>query len=79
MDRLASQLLEHETVMGITSVGKSMGPQLMVEIGNLRCFAHQKSLGEFAGTDPLKEQSGEKASQAATAARRPFARRCLSS
>ena len=37
--------------MAMTGVGKSMGPQLMVEIGDLRCFAHQKSLVGFAGGD----------------------------
>ncbi|MCR4882972.1 MAG: IS110 family transposase, partial [Clostridiales bacterium] len=50
MDRLASQLPEYETGMAMTGVGKSMGPQLMAEIGDLRRFAHQKSLVGFAGT-----------------------------
>ena len=35
MDRLASQLPEYEAVMAMTGVGKSMGPQLMAEIGQL--------------------------------------------
>ena len=44
MDRLASQLPEYETVMAMTGVGKSMGPQLMAEIGDIRRFPHQKSI-----------------------------------
>ena len=62
MDRLASQLPEYETVMAMTGVGKSMGPQLMAEIGDLRRFVHQKSLVGFAGTDPIKDDSGDKVS-----------------
>ena len=59
MDRLASQLSEYDTVMAMTGVGKSMDPQLMAEIGDLRCFAHQKSLIGFAGTGPIKDDSGD--------------------
>ena len=79
MDRLASQLPEYETVMGMTGVGKSMGPQLMAEIGDLRCFAHQKSLVGFAGTDPIKEESGDKVSQSAPSSKRgsPYLRKTL--
>ena len=39
MNRLASQLPEYETVMAMTGVGKSMGPQLIAEIGDLRLRA----------------------------------------
>jgi hypothetical protein len=44
MDRLASQFPEYKTVMVMTGVGKSMGPQLMAEIGDIRRFAHKKSI-----------------------------------
>ena len=59
MNRLASQLPEYDTVMDMYGVGLSMGPQLMAEIGDIRRFAHQKSLVSFAGTDPGKDDSGD--------------------
>lgn len=62
MNRLASQLPEYETVMAMTGVGSSVGPQLMAEIGDLRRFAHQRSLVAFAGTDPGRNNSGSKES-----------------
>jgi len=79
MDRLASQLPEYDTVMAMTGVGKSMGPQLMAEIGDLRCFAHQKSLVGFAGTDPIKDDSGDKVSESKPSSKRgsPYLRKTL--
>ena len=79
MDRLASQLPEYETVMAMTGVGKSMGPQLIAEIGDLRRFAHQKSLVGFAGTDPIKDGSGDKVSDSKPSSKRgsPYLRRTL--
>ncbi len=79
MDRLASQLPEYETVMAMTGVGKSMGPQLMAEIGDIRRFAHQKSLVGFAGTDPIKDDSGDKISDSKPSSKRgsPYLRKTL--
>ena len=79
IDRLASQLPEYETVMAMTGVGKSMGPQLMAEIGDLRRFAHQKSLVGFAGTDPIKDDSGDKVSSSKPSSKRgsPYLRKTL--
>jgi len=79
MNRLASQLPEYDTVMAMTGVGKSMGPQLMAEIGDLRCFAHQKSLVGFAGTDPIKDDSGDKVSGSNRSSKRgsPYLRKTL--
>lgn len=79
MNRLASQLPEYDTVMAMTGVGKSMGPQLMAEIGDLRCFAHQKSLVGFAGTDPIKDDSGDKVSGSNRCSKRgsPYLRKTL--
>ncbi len=79
MDRLASQLPEYQTVMAMTGVGKSMGPQLMAEIGDLRRFAHQKSLVGFAGTDPIKDDSGDKVSDSKPSSKRgsPYLRKTL--
>ena len=79
MNRLASQLPEYETVMSMTGVGPSMGPQLMAEIGDLRRFQHQKSLIGFAGTDPIKDDSGDKVSSSLPSSKRgsPYLRKTL--
>ena len=79
MNHLASQLPEYATVMAMTGVGKSMGPQLMAEIGDLRCFARQKSLVGFAGTDPIKDDSGDKVSDSKPSSERgsPYLRKTL--
>ena len=79
MDRLAAQLPEYEIVMAMTGVGKSVGPQLMAEIGDLRRFAYQKSLVGFAGTDPIKDDSGDKVSDSKPSSKRgsPYLRKTL--
>ena len=79
MNRLASQLPEYDTVMDIFGVGKSVGPQLMAEIGDLRRFEHQKSLVAFAGTDPGKNQSGDKDARSNRSSKRgsPYLRKTL--
>ena len=79
MNRLASQLPEYETVMAMCGVGKSMGPQLMAEIGDIRRFAHQKSLVAFAGTDPEKNESGDKKPKSGRSSKRgsPYLRKTL--
>jgi transposase len=58
MNRLASELPEYDIVMGLYGTGKSLGPQLMAEIGDVRRFAHKGSLTAFAGVDPGANQSG---------------------
>lgn len=58
MNRLAKELPEYETVMSLYGAGKSLGPQLMAEIGDIRRFAHKGSLTAFAGVDPGANQSG---------------------
>lgn len=79
MDRLASQLPEYKTVMAMTGVGKSMGPQLMAEIGDIRRFAYQKSIVGFAGTDPIEDDSGDKVSDSKPSSKRgsPYLRKTL--
>lgn len=79
MNRLAAQLPEYETVMDMTGVGPSVGPQLMAEIGDLRRFAHQKSLVAFAGTDPGRNNSGSKESNKGRTSKRgsPHLRKTL--
>lgn len=79
MNRLASQLPEYETVMDMTGVGPSVGPQLMAEIGDLRRFKHQKSLVAFGGTDPGRNDSGTRQSDSGRSSKRgsPYLRKTL--
>ncbi len=79
MNRLAAQLPEYETVMDMTGVGPSVGPQLMAEIGDLRRFEHQKSLVAFAGTDPGRNDSGTRQSDSGRSSKRgsPYLRKTL--
>lgn len=79
MSRLASQLPEYETVMGLYGAGESTGPQLMAEIGDIRRFACQKSLVSFAGADPVKNESGDSRPKSAKASKRgsPYLRKTL--
>lgn len=58
MNRLAKELPEYDVVMSLYGTGKSLGPQLMAEIGDVRRFAHKGSLTAFAGVDPGANQSG---------------------
>lgn len=58
MNRLAQQLPEYPVVMAMGGVGKSLGPQLMAEIGDVKRFAHKGSLAAYAGVDPGANQSG---------------------
>ena len=59
MDKLAAHLPEYPVVMEMYGVGKSLGPQLMAEIGDIRRFPGKQSLVAFAGVDPMPNQSGE--------------------
>lgn len=79
MNRLAAQLPEYETVMDMTGVGPSVGPQLMAEIGDLRRFEHQKSLVAFGGTDPGRNDSGTRQSNSGRSSKRgsPYLRKTL--
>ncbi|MFR4560475.1 MAG: transposase [Flavonifractor plautii] len=52
MHHLAQQLPEYPVVMAMGGVGKSLGPQLMAEIGDVTRFAHKGSLAAYAGVDP---------------------------
>lgn len=63
MDELASTLPEYTTVMGIYGVGKTYGPQLMAEIGDVSRFTHREALTAFAGVDPGVDESGQRISK----------------
>ena len=79
MDRLASQLPEYKVVMSMYGIGPSTGPQLMAEIGDIRRFSSKKSLVGFAGTDPIKDDSGDKVSNSKPSSKRgsPYLRKTL--
>ena len=79
MDRLASQLPEYKVVMSMYGIGPSTGPQLMAEIGDICRFSSKKSLVGFAGTDPIKDDSGDKVSNSKPSSKRgsPYLRKTL--
>lgn len=60
MNRLAEQLPEYPVVMvmAISGVGKSLGPQLIAEIGDMTRFTNKSSLAAYAGVDPSVNQFG---------------------
>lgn len=58
MNELASTLSEYTTVMGMYGVGKTFGPQLIAEIGDIFNFTHREGLTAFAEVDPGVDQSG---------------------
>lgn len=60
MNELASQLPEYHEVMAMYGAGKSTGPQLMAEIGDIRRFTDKNALVAFGGLDPGKNDSGNK-------------------
>lgn len=58
MNETASKLPESPVVMAMKGVGKSLGPQLMAEIGDVTRFTHKGAITAFAGVDPGVNQSG---------------------
>ncbi len=79
MNRLASQLPEYDTVMGMYGVGPSTGPQLIAEIGDIRRFPKKNSIIAFAGIDPGKDDSGDvtRKSNRSSKRRSPYLRKTL--
>ena len=59
MDKTASQLPEYTTVMDMDGIGRTLGPQLIAEIGDLTRFTHRGAVTAFAGVDPGADQSGQ--------------------
>ena len=57
MEKLASELPEYETVIAMHGVGKTLAPQLIAEIGDIRSFPKRSSLARFAGIEPPENQS----------------------
>lgn len=79
MNRLASQLPEYETVMGMYGAGPSTGPQLMAEIGDIRRFPKKNSIIAYAGIDPEKNDSGDVTRKSNKSSKRgsPYLRKTL--
>ena len=58
MNETAAQLPEYPVVMGMEGVGRTLGPQLMAEIGDVTRFTKRGALPAFAGVDPRANESG---------------------
>ena len=58
LTRLGSLLPEYPIVLDFFGVGKTLGPQLIAEIGDVRRFAKKSSLVCFAGLEPESNKSG---------------------
>jgi transposase len=58
MTKLASELPEYSIVLAMHGVGKTLAPQLIAEIGDIRSFPKRSSLARFAGIEPPENQSG---------------------
>ncbi len=59
INTLASALPEYNCVMSMYGCGKTTGPQLMAEIGDIARFNGKKTLINFAGIAPGTNQSGQ--------------------
>ena len=75
----AEMLPEYPVVMAMYGVGKSYGPQLMAEIGDVRRFERKQALVAFAGIDPMPNQSGDKNVRSNKSSKRgsPYLRKTL--
>lgn len=58
MTTLAKSLPEYEIVIAMHGVGKTLAPQLIAEIGDIRKYPKRASLARFAGIEPPENQSG---------------------
>lgn len=63
MNELASTLPEYSTVMAMCGVGKTLGPQLIAEIGDVSRFSHREAITAYAGVDPGVDDSGKRISK----------------
>ena len=49
-------LPEYDTVLSMHGVGKTLAPQLIAEIGDIRNFPKRSSPARFAGIEPPENQ-----------------------
>ena len=59
MNTLAARLPEYDVVMSMYGVGKTLGPQIIAEIGDVSRFHSKHALTAFAGLDAPPYQSGQ--------------------
>ena len=53
MNEAASKLPEYPVVMAMKGVGKSLGPQLMAEIGDVSRFTHKGAITALQALIPV--------------------------
>ena len=70
MNDAVSRLPEYPVVMAMKGAGKSPGPQLMAEIGDVSRFTHKGAITAFAGVDPGVNGSGSYEQKSVPASRR---------
>lgn len=70
MNEAASKLPEYPVVMDMNGVGKSLGPQLIAEIGDVSRFTHKGAITAFAGVDPGVNESGSYEQKSVPASKR---------
>lgn len=58
MNALASTLPEYEVVMGMYGVGKTYGPQLIAEIGDVSRFTHREAITALQVSIPVWSSQG---------------------
>jgi len=58
MSKIAQTMPEYETVISMHGVGKTLAPQLIAEIGDIRRYPKRSSLARYAGIEPPENQSG---------------------
>ncbi len=58
MNAVASQLPEYPAVMSMNGIGRTLGPQIIAEVGNIYRFKNKHSLVAYAGVDAPPYQSG---------------------
>ena len=63
MNELAATLPEYSTVMSMCGVGKTLGPQLIAELGDISRFSHREAITAYAGVDPGVDESGKRVSR----------------
>lgn len=69
MEQLASALPKYETVLSMRSVGKTLGPQLIAEIGDIQNYTKRESLTAFAGVDLGVDESSSRCSKSVPASK----------
>ena len=59
MQNIAETIPEYKVLRAMNGVGDRLGPVILAEIGDIRCFHSAKALNSFAGNDAPPYQSGQ--------------------